>query len=157
MIKKEVKKICFAASSGGHLDEISCLEKIYTTYDSFLVTENSRFQDVNIGEKTYYVNQLNRKERLFIIKFILLFIKSFYILNKESPDCIISTGALVTFPLCVVAKLLGKKVIYIESFARIETLSLTGKLIYRFADLFIVQWDELTKKYPKAIYRGAIY
>ncbi|WP_191976308.1 hypothetical protein [Limosilactobacillus reuteri] len=50
-----------------------------------------------------------------------------------------------------------KKVIYIESFARITTPSLTGKILYHFADLFIVQWKELLKVYPKAKYFGGIF
>nr|WP_225349401.1 hypothetical protein [Limosilactobacillus reuteri] len=55
------------------------------------------------------------------------------------------------------AKLMKKKVIYIESFARITTPSLTGKILYHFADLFIVQWKELLKVYPKAKYFGGIF
>ena len=29
--------------------------------------------------------------------------------------------------------------------------------IYPIADLFIVQWEEMLKLYPKAVYGGAIY
>jgi UDP-N-acetylglucosamine:LPS N-acetylglucosamine transferase len=76
---------------------------------------------------------------------------------KEKPDTIISTGALVTFPICLLGKLMRKRIIYIESFARVDTASLTGKLMYRIADLFIVQWEELLKIYPKAMYGGGIF
>ena len=50
-----------------------------------------------------------------------------------------------------------KKIIYIESFARVDNASLTGKLFYKIADVFIVQWEELLKIYPKAIYGGGIF
>ena len=50
-----------------------------------------------------------------------------------------------------------KKIIYIESFARVDEASLTGKLMYPIADKFIVQWEEMLKLYPKAVYGGAIY
>ena len=58
---------------------------------------------------------------------------------------------------CLLAKLLGKKVIYIESFARVTDGNRTGKLIYKFADLFIYQWEQLAQIYPNGVYGGGIY
>ena len=48
-------------------------------------------------------------------------------------------------------------VIYVESYTRIHSLSLTGKILYRFADLFVVQWKQLALQYPKAVYGGALF
>ena len=108
--------------------------------------------------KVYEVNQINRKEIFFIIKFIVLFIKAFFILNKEKPDFVITTGALCSYPVCIIAKKIFKsKIIYIESFARCDTVSLTGKLMIKYADLFIVQWKEMLKLLPKAVYGGGIF
>lgn len=150
-------KICFTASSGGHLEEISNLEEIEEENESFLITEKSDFEELDFSRRVYYVNQINRKEKLFILKFIKLFFSSFFILMKEKPDYIISTGALATFPVCFIGKLMGEHIIYIESFARIDTPSLTGRLMYHTADLFIVQWEEMLKFYPKAICGGGIF
>ncbi|KAG5520160.1 hypothetical protein PMAC_001237 [Pneumocystis sp. 'macacae'] len=47
-------------------------------------------------------------------------------------------------------------IIFIESFARVKSLSLSGKLLLHFADRFIVQWPDLTKKYPQAEYYGIL-
>lgn len=79
------------------------------------------------------------------------------VLRKERPDLIISTGAAVAVPFFYVGKLLGVKVIYVEIFDRIDRLTLTGKLVYPIADRFIVQWEELTVRYPKAICLGSIF
>ena len=76
---------------------------------------------------------------------------------QEKPDGVISTGELATFPICVLAKLFRKKVIYIESFARVDEPSLTGRLMYKVADLFIVQWEEMKEFYPNAVYGGGIF
>lgn len=38
--------------------------------------------------------------------------------------------------------------------ANINKKTITGRLVYKFADLFIVQWESMLKIYPKAIYRG---
>lgn len=157
MSKQSKLKICFAASSGGHLEELACLREIESNYDSFLVTESGSFNELQFGDKTYYVKQINRKEYNFIFKFMVLFIKAIYILLKEKPHVVISTGALATYPFCLVGKIMGKKIIFIESFARVDNPSLTGKLVYKFADLFIVQWEELLSYYPKAVYTGGIF
>lgn len=60
-------------------------------------------------------------------------------------------------PICLIAKLFGKKLIYIESFAKINSPTLSGKMLYRFADRFYIQWESMRKYYPKAIYCGSIY
>ena len=76
---------------------------------------------------------------------------------KFKPDVIVTTGAHTCVAMCYIAKIFRKKVIYIESFANIETKTLTGKLIYPIADKFIVQWKSMLKLYPKAIYEGWIF
>lgn len=152
-----MQKMCFAASLGGHLEEIARLAELENQYDIFLVTEKGGFIELNFCKRVYHLSQMNRKEILFIPKFIKTFFQSFYILLKEKPQIIISTGALVTFPICLLGKLMRKRIIYIESFARVNTASLTGKLMYRIADLFIVQWEELLEIFPKAVYGGGVF
>lgn len=153
-----MKKICFVSSSGGHWEELMCLKDIAEENNSFFVTEKSgQVTEENKGENTYLVSQINRREKTFFVKFIVLFAKAFKIMLKENPDVVITTGVLAAYPFCVVAKLMRKKVIYIESFARVYKKSLTGKLVYPFADLFVVQWESLLELYPKAVYGGKIF
>ena len=76
---------------------------------------------------------------------------------KESPDFVVTTGAMVVIPMVFLAKIFRKKSIYIESFARVYDASKTGKLMYKYSDLFIVQWDSLKTVYPDAVYGGSIY
>lgn len=152
-----MKKIAFIASSGGHLEEISRLKKVAEMYESFLVTEKSGLMSNDLCDKTIYVRQINRKQITFIPKFIELFIKTFIILVREKPDVIVTTGALVAYPFCILGKFFGKKIVYIESFARVHNASLTGKLVYKFADLFIVQWEDMMKVYDKAVLGGGLF
>ena len=60
-------------------------------------------------------------------------------------------------PFFYIGKLMGKKLIYIEVFDRIDKSTLTGKLVYPITDIFIVQWEEMKKVYPKAINLGCIF
>ena len=126
-------------------------------YDSFVITEKTLYKTKINNEKTYYLKQVNRKEIKFIPNMIVNIVRSIKIFNKEKPDVIISTGVLAMIPICLIAKLRGKKLIYIESFAKVTSGTLTGKLLYKFADQFYVQWEAMLKVYPKAIYLGGIY
>ena len=88
---------------------------------------------------------------------LILIIQSFIIFIKEKPDVVISTGALATIPVCLFSKLFGKKLIFIESFSKISTPTITGKLMSNIADLVIIQWEDLKRFYPNAVYGGGIY
>jgi UDP-N-acetylglucosamine:LPS N-acetylglucosamine transferase len=156
-MNKGSKKIAFVSSSGGHLEEISRLRGIERKYDCFLITEKSDFVIKDFCEKKYYVPMMNRKQLFFIPRFIWLFFLTWIILLKEKPDFIITTGALVAYPFCVVGKLLGIKIIYVESFARVSEPSLTGKLVYNLSDLFMVQWEDMLREYPKSMLGGGIF
>ena len=100
---------------------------------------------------------MNRRQITFLPKFIFLFIQAFIMLKREKPDFIITTGALIAYPFCILAKILEINVLYVESFARVKKPSLTGRLLYNFSDLFIVQWENMLKLYPKSVLGGGIF
>ncbi len=150
-------KICFAASSGGHYEQLTMLKPLMKKYDSFVVTEKTKYNSKLSGERTYYLHQVNRKEKSFLFWILINTFKSINILVKEKPDIIICTGVLAMIPICLLMKLFGKKLVYIESFAKVTTPTKTGKLLYKYADQFYVQWPTMLKVYPKAIYIGGIY
>ena len=150
-------KIVFAASSGGHYEQLLMLKPLMEKYDSVLVTEKTDYSAGDTGIKTYYMHQINRKELLFLPKLIANSWRSLVLIIKERPIVMITTGVLAVIPLALLMKLFGGKLIYIESFAKVCSKNLTGNLLYRFADQFYVQWKEMLKLYPKAIYKGGIY
>ena len=45
---------------------------------------------------------------------------------------------------------------WFESIARVRTLSLSGRLLLHVADHFLVQWPQLTQRYPKARFIGRL-
>ena len=157
-MKNKRKKICLISSSGGHFEQLLMLRRLSDDYDTFIVTEKTKYnkKDKKIN---YYISQVNRKEILFLFKMLLIAIKSFFIYLKEKPDVIISTGVLAAIPMMYIGHIFKKKVIYIESFAKINSPTMTGKLIYKkhIADQFYVQWESMKEFYPNAIYKGGIY
>jgi beta-1,4-N-acetylglucosaminyltransferase len=152
-----MKKICFIASTGGHFEQLMMLKPLMKKYDSFIVTEKTEYTTKSLDVNQYYLTQINRREFAFIFKMIINTLKSLRIFLKEKPDMVVSTGVLATIPMCIITKIFKKKLIYIESFAKINSPTLTGKLLYKYADQFYVQWKELNRFYPNAIYKGGIY
>ncbi len=133
------------------------LKPVMENYDSFIVTEKTSYNADIEDIKTYYIKQVNRRERLSLLWLLFNGLLSLGIFLRERPDVIICTGVLGVLPLCVICKIFRKKVIYIESFARITSGNLSGKFVYRFADQFYVQWESMLRVYPKAVFLGGIY
>lgn len=144
-------KVCLVASSGGHLKELDFVKKIDMDFQYFIITEKVENKSV-LQENIYYVQQINRQDKRVWYKILKIFFIGNRILKKENPDCLISTGALMSVPILLAGKFRKKKIVFIESFARVESASLSGKIVYRFADLFIVYWKNMLKHYPRAIY-----
>lgn len=151
------KKILLAASSGGHLEEILALKPLQDRYETVLLTEETQYSVSFWQERTYLLPQVNRREIRSLLAYAACFPKIWRILKKEHPDCVISTGAMVAFPALLLAKLMGIRTIFVECMFNVDTPTLTGKLSYRFVDLFIVQWPEMLKVYPKAVYGGRVF
>lgn len=91
-----------------------------------------------------------------IFRTLLTSIESLRVLLRVRPVAILSTGPAIAVPVSVIGKLLGARVIFIETGSRVRTLSLTGRIMYRWADLFFVQWSQLAEKLPRAIYAGRL-
>lgn len=90
------------------------------------------------------------------IKYLKNTFQSLLLVLRDRPEVVISTGAGMVIPTCLIAKLLGAKLVFIETAARVHTPSRTGQLLYRYADLFVVQWEPLLEHYPKAKYGGVL-
>jgi len=146
-------KICLSCSPGGHLLQILQLQKIYNIYDHFFVVPRRKDSEhLSKDETVYFVEDTGNK-----IKAPMNFLQSLKILLKEKPDIIITTGAGSALSMCYLGKLFRKKIIYIESFSRVTTPSLFGKLVAPVSDLIIVQWKPLLKYCKKAVYGGPIF
>ena len=150
---KARKKLCLISSSGGHYEQLKMLAPLAEENDVIWITERTQYK----SDADYYLMQTGLTDKFFIFTMMINFLKTLMIWFKERPDYVITTGAMVVLPMAFLAKLFGKKLIYIESFARVYDGSKTGKLLYKYADLFIVQWESLKEVYPKAIYGGSIY
>lgn len=152
-----MKKICFICSPGGHFEQLKQLVDVRNKYNWFYVVTKTKSTEL-IKDKHYLITFLGRTSKLnFLINIVIWFVEECFIFIKERPDIVITTGAADAIPMCLIAKMFRKKLIYIETFARRHGPSKTGKFLYKYADVFIVQWKELLEYYPNAVYGGGIY
>lgn len=156
-----MKKIMFVSSMGGHLNELLMLDKLFNKYDYKIITEknkSTKYLKNKYKKKASYLIYCTKKT-FILYPFVLIlnsFISLFYFIMYR-PDFVITTGTHTAGPMCCIAHIFKKKVIYIETFANVNTKTATGKLVYKFADLFVVQWPQMLEVYPNAKCFGSIF
>lgn len=159
------KILIFIGGGGGFtfqaLTLVDCLGKDYSYFYLILEKEDWIQSKIKIPGKVIHIGRLfltGDNLMKIIIKIIRHFLESFFILRSTDPNVIIAIGSALGIPFCFWGKILKKKVIFFESIARVTKGSLTARFIYRLrlADMFYVQWPELKREFPKAIYKGRI-
>lgn len=160
--KKSYKKVMFISSTGGHFNELLMLKTMFKKYNYQIITEKTE-TNKNL-KKTYGKRNIKfllygtRKHIVtYPFKLFINCFKSLYFYLKFKPKYIVTTGAHTAGPMCCIGKIFGSKIIYIETFANSHSKTVTGSIIYKFADLFIVQWESMLDVYEDATYGGWIY
>jgi UDP-N-acetylglucosamine:LPS N-acetylglucosamine transferase len=136
------------------LSQLLLLEDGWKDCDTFCITTQAvvRQKLAKYGN-VYVVAECNRQQPLRVAKALLSCAKAVF---REKPDVVITTGAAVGCIVCFLAKVIGAKVVWIDSIANVERLSLSGRMVRYVADLFLVQWPELAQKYSNVQYIGSI-
>ncbi len=147
-------KICLACSAGGHLSQLLKLSDCFAQHEKIWITTSNLVQNqLQQYGPVYIAAESNRRHPLKILKTIIY---CAWIIFKNKPNVVISTGAAVGFAASLWGKLSGAKIIWIDSITNTKKLSLSGKLVSFFADLLLVQWPDLTKIYPHSEYAGTL-
>lgn len=140
-------KVCLVSSGGGHLFQLYALKAWWRKADRFWVTfRKADAASLLAGERVYRARGPTTRNIGNLIRNTFLAVR---VLRKERPDLIVSTGAGVAVPFFYVGKLLGCRLVFIEVYDRVDSPTLTGRLVYPITDAFVLQWPELKKRYPK--------
>ena len=125
------------------MSQLLKLEPAWGTCDCFFVTTN----EVVAGElrkkyaaKVYVVIEANRQSPLKIAKMLWQCMK---IVFRERPDAVVSTGAAPGCLVSYLGRLAGARVVWVDSIANVERLSLSGRLVRPITDVFLTQWEDL--------------
>ena len=147
------------ASGGGHFQELCGLADLAERYDHILISTdvNKALAHACPFRHVYQIDEVGQGQwKGSPFRILGTFWKVLRILRRERPGLVISTGAGIAVPGFLAAKLLGIRTVYIESYARVESLSLAGRVCYHLADRFLVQHACLASRLPRAVYAGAV-
>ncbi|MBN1442357.1 MAG: UDP-N-acetylglucosamine--LPS N-acetylglucosamine transferase [Planctomycetes bacterium] len=146
------KRILAVASGGGHWVQLLRISPAWQDHDVAYVTVAPGYRQYVPGRRFYTVSDAHRTNGLRLLRLAL---KVACIVLRERPDVVVSTGAAPGYFAVRMGKLIGARTVWIDSIANVEELSLSGRRIRRFADLWLTQWPSLAR--PEGpFYRGAV-
>jgi UDP-N-acetylglucosamine:LPS N-acetylglucosamine transferase len=140
--KQHRKKVLAVASSGGHWTQLLRVLPGLESSEIVFVTVLESYRSEVPDHKFYLVNDATRWNKL---RLIALAVRVAWIVGKERPDVVVSTGAAPGYFALLFGRLFGARTIWIDSITNIERLSMSGSLAGRFADLWLTQWPHLAK------------
>ncbi|MEM7031750.1 MAG: PssD/Cps14F family polysaccharide biosynthesis glycosyltransferase [Chloroflexota bacterium] len=156
-------KMLVVLGEGGHTSELlNLVDLLGDNYEYHYIVsaeDNLSKGRIRLPGEVYVLPRPRGKDTKAILAIWLTLVaalKALVILLRVRPQAILSTGPAIAVPVFMLGKLLGRKIIFVETGSRIQSLSLTGQIMYRWADLFFVQWPQLAEKLPKAIFAGRL-
>ena len=134
------RRILAVSSGGGHWVELLRLRPAFEQADVTWVTVDQNYAADVPGERFKAVHDATRWNRLGLawLAFRLL-----CLVLREWPDVVVSTGAAPGYLTVRIAKLLGRRTIWLDSVANADELSLSGQMAGKYADLWLTQWPHL--------------
>uniref|UniRef100_A0A2C9LBD8 UDP-N-acetylglucosamine transferase subunit ALG14 n=1 Tax=Biomphalaria glabrata TaxID=6526 RepID=A0A2C9LBD8_BIOGL len=172
--------VLIVIGSGGHTTEILSLVKAmgsnyspryYVLAETDTTSENKVKECEKLKEKLghssqyeiFYIPRSREVKQSYLTSILTTLRAILYCLPltfKLRPEVILCNGPGTCIPICIAGMFLKlwqtTSIVYVESFCRVQSLSLSGRLLYPFIDSFFVQWPELLSKYPNAKYVGRL-
>jgi beta-1,4-N-acetylglucosaminyltransferase len=152
-------RILLPSSAGGHLAELLQLRELLSSCDCLFVTEDLPLtRQILAGRACKFVRPKgSNRNWVFWLNFLINWLLAMPILLSFRPHAIVTAGSHTAIPFCYLGKLLRCKVIYILSFARIDSGEAAATAVYPIADLFFVQWEQVRRIYPKSVFVGPLF
>ncbi len=147
--------VILVCSSGGHLQQMLALRPVWGAYPHVWVTfDKSDARSLLAAERVVYAHSPTNRNVKNLLRNLVLAWKT---LRRVRPRVLLTTGAGVAVPFAWIGRILGVRIVYVESFTRIEGPSLTGRLVAPVAHRSYVQWPEMSGALRKARYAGNVF
>jgi UDP-N-acetylglucosamine:LPS N-acetylglucosamine transferase len=147
-------KVAFVCSSGGHLIQLHQLSSWWRRLDRQWVTfDTPDARSLLRDEATTWAYHPTTRNIPNLLRNLRL---AWQVLRGYRPDVVVSSGAGVAFPFFLMARAFGIKTIYVEVYDRIDLPTLTGRLCYPLSNLFLLQWREQQRFYPRGKLIGGL-
>lgn len=147
-------RVLLVCSPGGHLQQMLTLAPAWRELEHRWVTLRAPDTEYELAAEpvTYGHGPTNRS----LTKLARNVVLARRVLREFDPDVVLSTGAALAVPFLLGARLQGRRAVYVESFTRVNDLSLSGRMIYPFASAVFVQWPTLQQRRPRARHAGSV-
>ncbi|MGI9102747.1 MAG: hypothetical protein ACR2IF_09935 [Terriglobales bacterium] len=135
-------RVLAISSGGGHWVQLlrlaPALEGCAVTY----ATVSEQYREQVPGQRFATFRDATRWNKFGLV---IMACQIAVLLLREKPDVVISTGAAPGYVAIRLGRLLGCRTVWIDSMANVETLSLSGERIGKYADLWLTQWAHLAR------------
>ena len=149
-----VHNVMLVGSGGGHLAQLLALRPWWQDLDRSWVCFDAPDARSQLSEErvAWAYSPTTRN----VVNLVRNFFLAIRVLRRETPDVVVSTGAGVAVPFFAVARLMGIPTVYVEVIDRVNTRTLTGRLVLPMSSAFCVQWREQAQLYPGSVVVGPL-
>lgn len=152
-VRGPAESVLFVCSGGGHLQQMIELEPACEGMRTSWVTLHGPDTEYLLRDRdVVYAHGPTNRDVWMLLRNLPL---AWRTIRAQDPDTILSTGAGVAVPFFWLGRVLGRRCVYVESLTRLDSESLTAKLVYPFASAIFVQWPEAVLR-RKHRYVGSI-
>lgn len=138
-----MKKILAVASGGGHWTQLMRLREAFDGQDVVFLGVKEIYRNDVRPHLFYAIPDVSRLHKWLLPVSLL---KLLWVLLKERPDLVITTGSAPGMLALRLGKLLGARTVWIDSIANVEEMSLSGRKAKKYADLWLTQWPHLASE-----------
>lgn len=152
--------VLLVCSSGGHLLQLLALREVWVSETRLWVTFDKGDSRTLLSDERV-VHAFGPTNRSFVVRAAVNTLRNavlaWRIVGLMRPAVVLTTGAGVAVPFAWIGRLRGARIVYVESFTRIDGASLSCKLIAPVAERIYGQWPEFIEAVPRARYLGNVF
>jgi beta-1,4-N-acetylglucosaminyltransferase len=148
-------RLLLVCSSGGHLAQLHCLDAWWSRHERAWVTfDKPDARSLLEGERVHWGHHPTNRNLPNLLRNTVL---AWRVLRAERPQVIVSNGAGIAVPFLWLGKLFfGAVTVYVEVYDRIDTPTLTARLVRPVLDRMVLQWEEQRASYPEGVVMGSV-
>lgn len=135
-------RVLAVASGGGHWRELVRLKEALAGSRVTWATVHDGYRADVPGERFATIPDATRWNKL---RLLWLSLRIFGLLLRVRPHVVLSTGAAPGYLALRLGRMFGARTIWLDSFANVEELSLSGRMAGKCADLWLTQWPALAR------------
>lgn len=135
-------RVMVVASGGGHWTQMLRLRPAFDGMDVFYVGVKPMYGADVAPAEFHVVRDVSRLHKWSLFATVA---KLLWIVLRERPRAIVTTGSAPGMLALRIGHLVGVKGIWIDSIANVEEMSMSGRQAGRVADLWLTQWPHISR------------